>query len=69
MDFAYSDKVKDLQKRVGAFMEEHIYPNEARFHDEVEKNRRQGNVWIPTKIMEELKDKGRAAGLDRKSVV
>ena len=63
MDFAYSDKVKDLQKRVGAFMEEHIYPNEARFHDEVEKNRRHGNVWIPTKIMEELKDKGRAAGL------
>jgi acyl-CoA dehydrogenase len=63
MDFAYSDKVKDLQKRVGAFMEEHVYPNEARFHDEVEKNRAQGNPWIPTKIMEELKDKGRAAGL------
>jgi acyl-CoA dehydrogenase len=63
MDFAYSDKVKDLQKRVGAFMEQHIYPNEARFHDEVEENRRKGNPWVPTKVMEELKEKGRAAGL------
>ena len=63
MDFAYSDKVKDLQKRVGAFMEENIYPNEAHFHDEVEENRRKGNPWVPTKVIEELKDKGRAAGL------
>ena len=63
MDFEYSGKVKDLQKRVGAFMEENIYPNEARFHDEVEENRRKGNPWVPTKIMEQLKDKGRAAGL------
>ena len=63
MDFEYSDKVKDLQKRVGAFMEENIYPNEARFHDEVEGNRRKGNPWVPTKVMDELKDKGRAAGL------
>ncbi len=26
MDFEFSPKVKDLQKRVAAFMEEHIYP-------------------------------------------
>ena len=35
MDFAYSDKVKDLQRRVSAFMEEHVYPAEARFHAEI----------------------------------
>jgi acyl-CoA dehydrogenase len=58
MHFEYSEKTKDLQKRVAAFMDEHIYPNEARFHDEVEKNR-----WQPTRIIEELKPKARAAGL------
>jgi acyl-CoA dehydrogenase len=63
MDFDYSPKVKDLQKRLNAFMDQHIYPNEDAFHAEVEANRAKGNPWVPTKIMEELKDKARAAGL------
>ncbi|WP_420476572.1 acyl-CoA dehydrogenase family protein [Noviherbaspirillum sp. ST9] len=63
MDFQYSDKVKDLQKRLNAFMDEHVYPNEATFHKEIDANREKGNAWIPTKIMEELKDKAKAAGL------
>jgi len=58
MHFEFSEKSKDLQKRVTAFMDEHIYPNEARFHEEVERNR-----WLPTRIIEELKPKARAAGL------
>ncbi|MCX7165220.1 MAG: acyl-CoA dehydrogenase family protein, partial [Rhodocyclales bacterium] len=63
MDFDYSPKVKDLQKRVNAFMDEHIYPNEDVFHHEVEGNRAKGNPWVPTVIMEQLKEKARAAGL------
>ncbi|TRZ98777.1 MAG: acyl-CoA dehydrogenase [Rhodocyclaceae bacterium] len=63
MDFDYSPKVKDLQKRVNAFMDQHIYPNEDVFHNEVETNRARGNPWVPTVIMEQLKDKARAAGL------
>jgi len=63
MEFAYSDKVKTLQARVGEFVEEHVYPNEATFFAEVEANRKQGNPWVATKIMEELKEKARAAGL------
>ena len=63
MDFAYTDKVKAMQAKLIAFMEEHIYPNEHRFHREVLENRRKGNPWIPTKIIEELKPKARAAGL------
>ena len=63
MDFGYSPKVKDLQKRVSDFMDQHIYPNEAVFHNEVEANRAKGNPWVPTVIMEQLKDKARAAGL------
>ena len=58
MKFEFSDKVKDLQHRLKAFMEEHVYPNERRHHEEIERNR-----WLPTKVIEELKPKARAAGL------
>ncbi|MGH8758269.1 MAG: acyl-CoA dehydrogenase family protein [Burkholderiales bacterium] len=63
MDFNFSDKVRDLQKKVGAFMDAHVYPNENRFFEEIEENRRKGNAWIPTRIIEDLKPKSRAAGL------
>ncbi len=63
MDFAYSDKVKALQAKLARFMDEHIYPNERRFHEEVEANRARGNPWVPTKLIEELKPKARAEGL------
>ena len=58
MKFESSDKVKDLERRLQAFMNEHVYPNEQRFHEEVERKR-----WTPTKVVEELKPKARAAGL------
>lgn len=58
MKFEFSDKVKDLQRHLQAFMDEHIYPNEQRFLDEIEHDR-----WMPTKITEYLKSKARAAGL------
>jgi acyl-CoA dehydrogenase len=63
MDFSYSDKVRDLQQRVSAFMDEFVYPAEARFHEEVEHNRRDGNPWQVSQVMEELKRHARAAGL------
>jgi acyl-CoA dehydrogenase len=63
MNFEFSPQVKELQSRVSDFMEKHVYPNEARFLSEVEDNRRNGNPWIPTKIIEELKPKARAEGL------
>ena len=63
MDFAHSDKVRDLQRRVSGFMDEHVYPSESRFHAEIAENRRQGNAWQPTRVVEELKARARAAGL------
>ncbi len=63
MDFEYSPRVKEMQARLIAFMDEHIYPNEQRHHEEVEANRRAGNQWVPVKVVEELKPKARAAGL------
>jgi len=58
VNFEFSDKVKELQRRLQTFLDEHIYPNEARFYDEIERNR-----WTPTRVIEELKPKARAAGL------
>jgi acyl-CoA dehydrogenase len=63
MNFDYSDKVKGLQARLLAFMDEHVYPNEQRFFEEVAANRAKGNAWVPTALVEELKPKARAAGL------
>ena len=63
MNFDYTDKVKTMQARLLAFMDEHIYPNEARFFAEIAANRAAGNAWIPTKIVEELKPLARKAGL------
>ncbi len=63
MDFEYSPKVKELQARLLAFMDEHIYPNEHVYHEEIAANRAKGNAWVPTKIVEELKPKAREAGL------
>jgi acyl-CoA dehydrogenase len=58
MTFNQSDKSKILCDRLTTFMQENIYPNESRYHDEIKKTR-----WQPTQIIEELKPKARAAGL------
>jgi len=59
MDFEYSPRVQDLRKKLAAFMEEHIYPNEGKYHAHVRGPKR----WEPVPIIEELKPKARAAGL------
>jgi acyl-CoA dehydrogenase len=59
MHFDFSPKVKDLQKRLTAFMDEHIYPNEKLFEQQVNT----GDRWKVIPIIEELKPKAHAAGL------
>jgi acyl-CoA dehydrogenase len=63
MDFAHSDKVTDLAARITRFMDEHVYPAEPAFAAEVAANRRNGDAWVATKVIEGLKAKARAAGL------
>ena len=63
MDFAYSEKVQKLRAQVSAFMQQHIFPNENRFYEEIEENRAKGNAWLPTRIVEELKPLARSQGL------
>ena len=59
MDFRYSAKTEKYLERLDAFMDEHVYPNEERF----EAQHRAGDRWQEPPLLEELKQKARAAGL------
>ncbi|MBB3169463.1 acyl-CoA dehydrogenase family protein [Simiduia aestuariiviva] len=58
MDFEYSANVLDLLTRLRAFMDEHIYPNEALLEAQVAED-----PWQTPPLMQTLKAKARAAGL------
>ena len=60
MDFAFSDRCLDYRDRLLAFMDERIYPNEARYEDEIAES---GNPHHQPAIMEELKADARERGL------
>ena len=59
MDFEPSARVKELQKRVQQFMDEHIYPGEDTYLEQIQA----APAWRTPPIMEEWKAKARAAGL------
>jgi len=58
MIIEFSDKTRELHQRLTAFMDQHIYPNEQKFHEQIAASR-----WTPTAVVEELKEKARAEGL------
>ncbi|MEM7279301.1 MAG: acyl-CoA dehydrogenase family protein [Pseudomonadota bacterium] len=60
MDFDYSPKVNELRKRVDAFMQEHVFPNEQTYFDALNEGETR---WQIPAIMGELKAKARDAGL------
>jgi acyl-CoA dehydrogenase len=61
MNFSYSDKVVDLQKKVINFMEEYVYPNEKVYKEQLNQQKTRWSDIPP--IMEELKQKAKAEGL------
>ncbi|MGG3195654.1 acyl-CoA dehydrogenase [Priestia aryabhattai] len=61
MYFFYSDKVVKLQKELNSFMEEHIYPNERLYEQQLNEQPSRWSAVPP--IMEELKEKAKEAGL------
>ncbi|OGQ55819.1 MAG: acyl-CoA dehydrogenase [Deltaproteobacteria bacterium RIFCSPLOWO2_02_FULL_53_8] len=64
MEFEYSDRCKPLQEKLLKFMDEHIYPNEKTYKQEIENNgKEKGNRWLPTTVIEQLKPKAREQGL------
>ncbi|MDZ7892614.1 MAG: acyl-CoA dehydrogenase family protein [Rhodoferax sp.] len=63
MDFDYSPKTQALQKRLLQFMEDHIYPAETAYHEEIAANTAAGKRWTPLQTIEALKLKAQEAGL------
>jgi acyl-CoA dehydrogenase len=59
VDFEHSATTKDYLERLGAFMDEHIYPNEERFEAQLAS----GNRWEEPPLLAQLQDKARAARL------
>jgi acyl-CoA dehydrogenase len=57
--FEFSKKSKDLQEELKVFMDEHVYPNEENITSEIHS----GNIWEPSKIIEDLKNKAKKKGL------
>jgi acyl-CoA dehydrogenase len=60
LNFDYSEKVRKLRRRLEAFMDELVYPNEKTYKEQLEMA---GNRWTVPQIMEELKKEARGAGL------
>ena len=61
MNFSYSDKVIALQEKLIDFMEEHIYPNELLFVQQLEAQKDRWSTIPP--IIEDLKQKAKEANL------
>ena len=59
MDFEFSRKTKEYLERLGAFMDAHVYPNEQRYREELDR----GGRWEEPPLIGELQQKARAAGL------
>ncbi len=60
MDFEYSDRTKELMEKVQKFMDDHVYPNEKLYLQQIAEG---STRWKPVPIVEELKKKARAQGL------
>src|SRR5438105_2075896 len=58
MNFEHTPKVKDLQKKLLAFMDQHIYPNEKLYEEQINRGR-----WQPVPVIEQWKPQARQAGL------
>lgn len=58
--FELSGKAKKLRAELLEFMDAYIYPNEARYRQQLEEAE---DRWAPLPIVEELKQKAKAAGL------
>jgi acyl-CoA dehydrogenase len=60
MDFELSDRCKELRERLLAFMDEHVYPAETVYHEQLLAS---GDPHSHPPIMEELKERARELGL------
>ena len=59
MDFGYSPRTQELRAAVSAFMDAHVFNNEARYWAELEANTQAGKRWTPPLIRRSFKKRGR----------
>jgi|TARA_B100002019_G_C21251875_1_gene591588 acyl-CoA dehydrogenase len=59
MMFEFSKKSLELQEKLKVFMDKNVYPNESNITEEINS----GNIWEPSSIIEELKEKAKGEGL------
>src|SRR5918995_415888 len=60
MDFALSPRAEELCKRLEAFMDECVYPNEAVYHRQIVES---GDPHVHAPVLDELKVEARERGL------
>src|SRR5947209_7720717 len=60
MDFELTDRCKELGERLVAFMDEHVYPAERIYHEQIAAS---GDPHFHPPVMEELKARARDLGL------
>ena len=58
MDFSPSARVREYSERIEAFMDAHVYPNEAMLEEQLAADR-----WVQPPIIEDLKVEARSQGL------
>ena len=59
MMFEFSKKSLELQEKLKVFMDKNVYPNESNITEEINS----GNIWEPSSIIEEIKEKAKGEGL------
>lgn len=59
MDFTLSERETHFRDRVRTFIDQHIVPRQADYYADI----KDGDRWAPSKVIEELKPKAKAAGL------
>jgi acyl-CoA dehydrogenase len=60
VDFSTSDKVRELQDRLGAFMDDHVYPAEPVWREQMQKS---GDPHFHPPVVEDLKAEARRQDL------
>ena len=63
MQFEHSQESKDLQERISKFMDDHIFPSEGIYAQQMEEFTEQGNRWQVPQIIEDKKEIAKREGL------
>ena len=62
MDFAFDARTEELREQLLAFMDEHVYPAEKVFEEQVAEMAAQGRGWERPPVIDELKAEARSRG-------